>query len=63
MNDLTGIGGILTKVLTKKDPQDLSKDDSSTKTKINRPQEATKNINRRTRLISTLLVTLPIAMS
>lgn len=63
MNDLTGIGGIITKVLTKKDPQDLTKDDSSTKSKINLAQQATKSISRRTRLISTLLVTLPIAMS
>ncbi|MCP9885204.1 hypothetical protein KBY97_08715 [Synechococcus sp. ATX 2A4] len=60
---MTGIGGIITKVLTKKDPQDLTKDDSSTKSKINLAQQATKSISRRTRLISTLLVTLPIAMS
>ena len=63
MNDLTGIGGILSKVLARKDSGDTSKPEGSNSSKVNRAHDAVKIKRNYTRLIPALLVVLPIAMS
>lgn len=61
MNDITGIGTLLSGLLAKRNPQDASETQNDPSTKANRSPKA--NARLRSKVVSSLLLLLPIVLS